>query len=34
MPTKLTREQKKLFEALDETDLEMNSEFKEFKRNL
>ena len=34
MPTKLTREQKKLFEALDKTDLEMNSEFKEFKRNL
>lgn len=30
-PTKLTREQKKLFASLQETDLENSSEFKEFK---
>lgn len=33
-PTKLTREQKKLFEQLAKTDLESDSIFKEFKRHL
>ena len=33
-PTKLTREQKKLFQALMDTDLENSSEFKEFKKHL
>ncbi len=33
-PTKLSREQKKLFEKLAETDLENSSEFKEYKKHL
>ena len=33
-PTKLSREQKKLFQALDETDLESSPEFKNFKKHL
>ena len=33
-PTKLSREQKKLFQALDETDLESSLEFKNFKKHL
>lgn len=32
IPTKLSREQKKLFESLDKTDLDNSSEFKEFKK--
>lgn len=34
MPTKLTREQKKLLEELSKTDLETNQEFKDFAKNL
>lgn len=33
-PTKLSREQKKLFQALDDTDLESSPEFKNFKKYL
>ena len=32
IPTKLSKEQKKLFEMLDKTDLDNSSEFKEFKK--
>ena len=32
IPTKLSKEQKKLFEALDETELDNSSEFKDFKK--
>lgn len=34
IPNKITREQKKLLEALEETNLETNSEFKDFERHL
>ena len=34
IPNKITREQKKLLEALKETNLETNSEFKDFERHL
>ena len=34
IPTKITREQKKLLVALEDTNLETNSEFKEFERHL
>ena len=34
IPTKLSREQKKLFNELDKTELDNSSEFKEFKRSL
>lgn len=34
IPTKLSREQKVLFEKLDKTDLETNSEFKDFRKSL
>ncbi len=34
IPTKISREQKKLLEALEETNLETNGEFKEFARHL
>ena len=34
IPTKITREQKKLLTELDDTNLETNSEFKEFERYL
>ncbi len=34
IPTKLSREQKKLFESLKNTDLENQSEFKEYNKNL
>ena len=34
MPTKLSREQKKLLEKLADTDLENESEFKEFRKAL
>ena len=33
-PTKITREQKKLLDALDETGLDNDSIFKEFKKHL
>ena len=32
IPTKLNKEQKKLIEMLDKTDLDNNSEFKDFKK--
>ena len=34
IPTKITREQKKLLEALEDTNLETNSEFKDFEKHL
>ncbi len=34
IPTKLTREQKKLFESLEDTDLKTNSEFKDYQKYL
>ena len=34
IPTKLSREQKKLINALDDTDLESNSEFRDFAKHL
>jgi molecular chaperone DnaJ len=33
-PTKITKDQKKLFETLASTDLENSSEFKDFKKHL
>ena len=34
VPTKLSREQKKLFESLNDTDLEESSFFREYRKNL
>ena len=34
IPTKITREQKKLLDALSKTDLDTGTEFKEFRKHL
>ena len=34
MPSKLSRDQKKLFEKLDETELDNSSEFKKYRKYL